>query len=131
MLDNLQSDLYGNHGNGVTDGLFFSSHFAQVIDGYFVHYIAPAYLEPMPKDVMFILDDSGSMSGQKITQTKEAMYTILDQLQPADRLANTIILPSKSIQIQYFKKYPVSLGVQVNEGHSRWMTRDNPADTNC
>ena len=40
----------------------------QVVDGYFVHYFAPSGLAPLSKNVMFILDVSGSMSGFKLQQ---------------------------------------------------------------
>ncbi len=56
----------------------------QVIDGYFVHYFAPSGLQPVNKNVLFVLDRSGSMSGKKIQQTKEAMVTILRDLRPGD-----------------------------------------------
>ncbi|KAK4880127.1 hypothetical protein RN001_008273 [Aquatica leii] len=55
-----------------------------VQDGYFVHFFAPADLKPLPKQVVFILDTSGSMWGQKIQQLKEAMLKILDQLNEQD-----------------------------------------------
>ena len=56
----------------------------QVIDGYFVHFIAPSRLEPVSKNVLFILDVSGSMSGVKLSQTKDALSTILDDLREGD-----------------------------------------------
>ncbi|CAG5117480.1 unnamed protein product [Candidula unifasciata] len=55
-----------------------------VVDGYFVHFFAPD-IAPMPKDIVFILDVSGSMSGQKIQQLKDAMLAILGDLQREDR----------------------------------------------
>ena len=36
--------------------------------GYFVHIISPNGLSPIPKDILFILDVSGSMQGRKIKQ---------------------------------------------------------------
>ncbi|XP_013380100.1 inter-alpha-trypsin inhibitor heavy chain H4 [Lingula anatina] len=48
--------------------------------GYFVQYIAPTGLNALPKSVYFVVDVSGSMSGQKIEQAKNAMLAILDQL---------------------------------------------------
>ncbi|XP_069141687.1 inter-alpha-trypsin inhibitor heavy chain H4-like [Argopecten irradians] len=57
-----------------------------MVDGYFVHYFAPSGLPPKPKDVVFILDISGSMGGRKMVQMIEAMNTILSQIQPDDRL---------------------------------------------
>lgn len=40
----------------------------QVHDGYFVHYFAPKGLPVVPKDVIFVIDVSGSMIGTKIKQ---------------------------------------------------------------
>ena len=56
----------------------------QVVNGYFVHAVAPVGLPPVPKNVLFILDTSGSMIGRKIEQVKDAMYTILDDLRHDD-----------------------------------------------
>ncbi|KAM4563619.1 inter-alpha-trypsin inhibitor heavy chain H6 [Odontesthes bonariensis] len=56
----------------------------QVYDGYFVHYFAPRRLPVVPKDVIFVIDVSGSMTGTKIKQTKQAMNTILGDLREGD-----------------------------------------------
>jgi uncharacterized protein YegL len=56
----------------------------QVLDGYFVHFFSPDKLETLPKHVIFILDVSGSMSGEKLQQTKDAMVTIFDELTEKD-----------------------------------------------
>ncbi|XP_029689477.1 inter-alpha-trypsin inhibitor heavy chain H6-like isoform X2 [Takifugu rubripes] len=56
----------------------------QVHDGYFVHYFAPKGLPVVPKDVIFVIDVSGSMIGTKIKQTKQAMSTILADLREGD-----------------------------------------------
>ncbi|KAG7463264.1 hypothetical protein JOB18_023531 [Solea senegalensis] len=56
----------------------------QVYDGYFVHYFAPRGLPVVPKDVIFVIDVSGSMIGTKIMQTKQAMTTILADLREGD-----------------------------------------------
>ncbi|KAF5288022.1 hypothetical protein FQA39_LY15551 [Lamprigera yunnana] len=55
-----------------------------VQDGYFVHFFAPSDVKPLPKQVVFILDTSGSMWGQKIRQLREAMIKILEQLNEND-----------------------------------------------
>ncbi|XP_033745780.1 inter-alpha-trypsin inhibitor heavy chain H3-like [Pecten maximus] len=57
-----------------------------MVNGYFVHFFAPSGLPPKPKDVVFILDKSGSMGGRKMVQLKQAMSTILSQIQSEDRL---------------------------------------------
>lgn len=41
-------------------------------------------MPPLPKQVIFVLDTSGSMSGTKIEQLKAAMYTILQELNNND-----------------------------------------------
>ncbi|XP_059170358.1 inter-alpha-trypsin inhibitor heavy chain H3-like isoform X2 [Physella acuta] len=55
-----------------------------VVDGYFLHFFAPE-LPALPKDIVFILDVSGSMMGTKLSQLKTAMKKILEDLQPEDR----------------------------------------------
>jgi len=56
----------------------------QVIDGYFVHFFAPDDLETLPKHVVYVLDISGSMSGKKLDQMKDAMFTVLDDMKETD-----------------------------------------------
>uniref|UniRef100_A0A3B3ZXC8 Inter-alpha-trypsin inhibitor heavy chain H3 n=1 Tax=Periophthalmus magnuspinnatus TaxID=409849 RepID=A0A3B3ZXC8_9GOBI len=56
----------------------------QIINGYFVHYFAPSKLRPVPMNVVFVIDTSGSMYGRKIAQTREAMLEILQDLQEQD-----------------------------------------------
>jgi len=56
----------------------------QLMEGFFVHYIAPENLQPMPKHVVFVLDTSGSMKNRKMQQTIEAMVKILGEMRPQD-----------------------------------------------
>ncbi|KAJ8400175.1 hypothetical protein AAFF_G00398690 [Aldrovandia affinis] len=56
----------------------------QVSQGYFVHYFAPTDLPRIPKNVVFIIDQSGSMHGQKIEQTREALLTIFKEIPEED-----------------------------------------------
>merc|ERR1719411_2616913 len=56
----------------------------QVLDGYFVHYFAPENLQTLPRHIIFVVDVSGSMSGTKLKQTKDAMITILDDMTEQD-----------------------------------------------
>ncbi|XP_028265258.1 inter-alpha-trypsin inhibitor heavy chain H5 isoform X2 [Parambassis ranga] len=72
----------------------------QVYDGYFVHYFAPRGLPVVPKDVIFVIDVSGSMIGTKIKQTKQAMSTILGDLREGDHF-NIITFSDK---VQTWKK---------------------------
>uniref|UniRef100_A0A8C2KDU6 Zgc:112265 n=1 Tax=Cyprinus carpio TaxID=7962 RepID=A0A8C2KDU6_CYPCA len=52
--------------------------------GYFVHYFAPSDVPRIPKNVVFIIDQSGSMHGRKIDQTRLALLRILSDLDEDD-----------------------------------------------
>ncbi|XP_041922859.1 inter-alpha-trypsin inhibitor heavy chain H3-like isoform X2 [Alosa sapidissima] len=52
--------------------------------GFFVHYFAPTGLPRIPKNVVFIIDQSGSMAGKKIEQTRTALLKILGDLDGDD-----------------------------------------------
>jgi Ca-activated chloride channel homolog len=57
-------------------------------EGYFVLLAAPTLskdLKPMPKDVVFVMDTSGSMAGEKIEQARTALKYCIDTLNPQDR----------------------------------------------
>uniref|UniRef100_A0A9J8AR20 Inter-alpha-trypsin inhibitor heavy chain H3 n=1 Tax=Cyprinus carpio carpio TaxID=630221 RepID=A0A9J8AR20_CYPCA len=56
----------------------------QIVNGYFVHFFAPANLQRVPKMVVFVIDNSYSMVGNKMSQTKEALGTILGELPEED-----------------------------------------------
>ncbi|KAM4022291.1 inter-alpha-trypsin inhibitor heavy chain H3-like isoform 2-T2 [Anomaloglossus baeobatrachus] len=49
----------------------------QIVNGYFVHFFAPK-LDFVPKNVIYVIDRSSSMSGQKMEQTRQALLKILD-----------------------------------------------------
>jgi len=68
----------------------------QVIDGYFVHYFVPDQLDSLAKHVVFVLDVSGSMGGEKIDQLKDSMFTVLDDMTETDYF--NIITFSSSVQ---------------------------------
>uniref|UniRef100_F6ULF0 Inter-alpha-trypsin inhibitor heavy chain H3 n=1 Tax=Monodelphis domestica TaxID=13616 RepID=F6ULF0_MONDO len=65
----------------------------QVVNGYFVHFFAPQNLPVVPKNVVFVIDVSGSMSGRKLVQTKEALLKILSDVKKDDFL-NFILFSS-------------------------------------
>jgi Ca-activated chloride channel family protein len=57
-------------------------------DGYFLLLAAPGIeqeSEIVAKDVIVVLDTSGSMEGEKIDQAREALLYVLDHLNPDDR----------------------------------------------
>ena len=57
----------------------------QSSDGFFVHYFSPFVPQAVSKNVIFVIDVSGSMSNEgKIVQTRDAMHTILGQLRAVD-----------------------------------------------
>jgi len=56
--------------------------------GYFlavVNGIPDPNLEPEPRDVVFVIDRSGSMQGKKIDQAKAALKFLIERLRPEDR----------------------------------------------
>ncbi|XP_054585689.1 inter-alpha-trypsin inhibitor heavy chain H4-like [Eptesicus fuscus] len=69
----------------------------QIENGYFVHYFAPEGLSMIPKNVIFVIDRSGSMMGKKIRQTREALIKILEDLRPEDHF-NLISFSSEATQ---------------------------------
>ncbi|XP_046564724.1 inter-alpha-trypsin inhibitor heavy chain H2-like [Haliotis rubra] len=56
-----------------------------VSNGYFIHFFAPAVPNPIPKDILFILDTSTSMYNGKMDQLKAAMKVILRDLRADDK----------------------------------------------
>ncbi|NWS73739.1 ITIH4 inhibitor, partial [Crotophaga sulcirostris] len=56
----------------------------QIVNGYFVHYFAPQEMPVFPKNVVFVIDRSGSMGGRKIEQTRDALLKVLQDLRPED-----------------------------------------------
>jgi Ca-activated chloride channel family protein len=61
---------------------------AQDPDGFFMLLLAPrpdAAEQTLPKDVLLVLDRSGSMEGEKFLQAQEALRYILRHLNPEDR----------------------------------------------
>jgi Ca-activated chloride channel family protein len=64
--------------------------YAETLDGapYLLGVVVPPAApatEPQPRDVVFILDTSGSMDGQSIIQAKAALAAALERLRPEDR----------------------------------------------
>jgi Ca-activated chloride channel family protein len=59
-------------------------------DGYFMMLVAPqpdVNVQVIPKDVILVLDCSGSMEGEKFQQARQAAQYILEQLNPNDRFS--------------------------------------------
>ncbi|XP_054451028.1 inter-alpha-trypsin inhibitor heavy chain H3 [Pteronotus mesoamericanus] len=58
----------------------------QIVNGYFVHFFAPQGLPVVPKNLVFVIDISGSMHGRKLEQTKDSLLKILDDMKEDDYL---------------------------------------------
>uniref|UniRef100_K7E8F2 Inter-alpha-trypsin inhibitor heavy chain H1 n=1 Tax=Ornithorhynchus anatinus TaxID=9258 RepID=K7E8F2_ORNAN len=56
----------------------------QVVNKYFAHFFAPKNLKNIPKNVVFVIDISASMAGRKISQTRDALLKILNDIRPED-----------------------------------------------
>ena len=70
-------------------GLNLLSYQAAGEDGFFVLLVAPG-IEPgevVAKDVILVLDTSGSMEGEKMTQARSAARYVVEHLNPDDRFA--------------------------------------------
>ncbi len=65
------------------------THAAADEAGFFMLMLAPAVLapdiQPPPKDVVFVVDTSGSMRGEKIEQARRALAYSVKRLNPGDR----------------------------------------------
>ncbi|XP_037376475.1 inter-alpha-trypsin inhibitor heavy chain H1 isoform X2 [Talpa occidentalis] len=55
-----------------------------VANNYFAHFFAPQNLTNLSKNLVFVIDISTSMEGQKLKQTKEALLKILGDMRPDD-----------------------------------------------
>ncbi|KAJ1162980.1 hypothetical protein NDU88_003444 [Pleurodeles waltl] len=102
----------------------------QVFNGYFLHFFAPENLPPLPKNILFVIDVSGSMWGLKMRQTVQAMQTILDDLRSDDQFSvidfnhnvrcwREELVRASSIQTEDAKKYIREIqpggGTNINE----------------
>jgi len=70
-------------------GLNLLSYKAAGEDGFFVLLVTPGMDtgEVVAKDIILVLDTSGSMEGEKIIQAREAARYVVDHLNPDDRFA--------------------------------------------
>uniref|UniRef100_A0A8C6V7F5 Inter-alpha-trypsin inhibitor heavy chain H4 n=1 Tax=Naja naja TaxID=35670 RepID=A0A8C6V7F5_NAJNA len=102
-----------------------------IMNGYFVHYFAPSEMPVFPKNIIFVIDKSGSMSGNKIRQTKEALEKILEDLNPKDHF-NLIVFSGSSSKwnptlLQASKENVESAKQYVKTIHAQGGTNINEA----
>ncbi|KAM9467432.1 inter-alpha-trypsin inhibitor heavy chain H2 [Clarias gariepinus] len=101
-----------------------------VSNGHFVNFFAPSLFSPLSKNIVFVIDVSGSMWGLKMKQTVEAMKTILDDLTEDDyfsiidfnhnvRCWSEDLLMGSSLNLKEAKKYIQDIkpngGTNINE----------------
>ncbi|XP_026775986.3 inter-alpha-trypsin inhibitor heavy chain H6 isoform X1 [Pangasianodon hypophthalmus] len=96
----------------------------QVHDGFFVHYFSPRGLPVVSKDIIFVIDISGSMIGTKIKQTKAAISTILGDLREGDYF-NLITFSDK---VQIWKKDRTVLATKQNIRDAKEFVKKIVAD---
>ncbi|KAI5617774.1 inter-alpha-trypsin inhibitor heavy chain H2 precursor [Silurus asotus] len=101
-----------------------------VSDGHFIQFFAPSNLSPLSKNIVFVIDVSGSMWGLKMKQTVEAMKTILDDLTVDDNFSiidfnhnvrcwSEDLVPGNTLEVANAKKYIQEIkpngGTNINE----------------
>merc|ERR1711963_174350 len=103
----------------------------QIGAGKFVHYFAPDNLPTMPKHVIFVIDISGSMSGRKLQQTKDAMTTMLDKMSEKNIDNFNIILFDSNIEVWGRKRCNEVIDYSEYYDSSITRTLDDIEDTWC
>ncbi len=111
-------------------------------DGFFLLLVAPSVETErvQPKDVLLVLDTSGSMDGVKIEQAKDALVYILEHLNEEDRF--NVIAFSTGLQIygrglrpaseaaeaaDWVRRLEAVGGTNINEALLRAMDQADPA----
>lgn len=93
-------------------------------DGFFLLMVQPPVAradEVLPKDIVIVLDQSGSMGGDKWRQAQEAAIYVLQHLNPNDRFG--VVLFSSD----YRAYAPSLLPAREAEGAIRWVRSEVPA----
>ncbi len=90
-------------------------------DGYFLLLISPAQGEiaPMPKDIVFVVDVSGSMDGEKLQQAKQSLTYALSKLDPQDRVA----ILAFSDTVMQFSSHLISADESNRAALQAWVER--------
>jgi Ca-activated chloride channel family protein len=124
------------HGGGKDVGLTMLSHRpVSTANGYFMLLLSPRAELPrdqqVPRDMVFVLDTSGSMRGKRMTQARGALNYCLKNLAPQDRFAvinfattvnkyNDQLLAASAEQVTHARKWVDGLeatgGTAINDG---------------
>lgn len=89
-------------------------------DGFFLLLFAPGIKEPertVPKDILLVLDRSGSMDGEKFRQSQAAIQYMLENLNPEDRF--NLIAFSTGVDVFSHDLLPASKGEEAVQ----WLDR--------
>jgi Ca-activated chloride channel family protein len=102
---------------------FLTVHPRSDEDGYFLLLVSPnpraGRTRAVPKDVVVVLDHSGSMSGRKLRQAKEALRFILDNLNRKDRF--NVIAYSSGVEPLFEKLVEVTKANRLDA--EQWSDR--------
>jgi Ca-activated chloride channel homolog len=89
-------------------------------DGFFLALLAPqpqAESQALPKDLILVLDHSGSMEGEKFSQAQQAVAYILDHLNPED--AFNLVTFSSGVELYASGMRPASEAAEARD----WIQR--------
>ena len=75
--------------------------------------------EPLPRDLIVLLDTSGSMSGEPLEQARRVVGTLVDSLGPRDRLE----LVAFSSSVQRWRRGAVEAGESNRKDARRWLSQ--------
>ncbi|NXW91030.1 ITIH4 inhibitor, partial [Alopecoenas beccarii] len=101
----------------------------QIVNGYFVHYFAPQEMSAFPKNVIFVIDRSGSMAGRKMEQTRAALLKILQDLHPEDHFS-FITFNSKVVEWKSSLLQATAENVASATGFMRTLSASGGTDIN-
>lgn len=93
-------------------------------DGYFVLLLAPRpnpSEQPAAKDILLVLDRSGSMEGEKFQQAKAALRAVLEHLNPTDRF--NVITFSSAVESFAAELQPATQAAEA----LRWIEQSGAA----
>ena len=75
--------------------------------------------EPLPRDLIVLLDTSGSMSGEPLEQARRVVGTLVDSLGPRDRLE----LVAFSSSVQRWRRGAVEASESNRKDARRWLSQ--------
>ncbi|MCA9261792.1 MAG: VWA domain-containing protein, partial [Planctomycetales bacterium] len=87
VVPNADFRLFFDHGQGTATASVLSYRPTAEEDGYFLLLASPPTVDaapPLPKTVVFVVDRSGSMSGKKMEQAREALHFGINNLRDGD-----------------------------------------------